>query len=62
MYDKDKLAEAMVLICKSANMIDSLNIEEEPLSYTEPLNRIIMSLDDAIEDIKELQIIMKKEA
>lgn len=61
-YNKNRLLEAIELIRQSVSMFNSLDVELEPLSYTEPLNKILMGLDDVLEGIEELETIIDKEA
>lgn len=62
MYDKNKLLEVLDLLCKAALMINDLNQDEEPFSYTEPINKIAGGIDDTAEGISELLAIMEAEA
>lgn len=61
-YDMIKLFEAFELTRQAEGAFNSLDIESEPLSYTEPINRIIGLIEDAIEVIVELENIIDEEA
>jgi hypothetical protein len=61
-YDIAKLLAAIEFARLANGAFNCLDIETEPLSYTEPINKIILLLDDALEAIEELEEIMNKEA
>lgn len=62
MFQQWKLLESLDLLCQAALMLDDLDTETEPLSYTEPINKIAIAIDEMAEGISELLEVMDKEA
>lgn len=61
-YNMGRLFEGFELVRRAEMAFNGLDVEAEPLSYTEPVNRIIGLIEDAIEVIVELEAIIEKEA
>lgn len=62
MYDKTKILTAIELVCKACDLIEDLPQEVEPLSYTEPVNKMAMALDDFLEGAESFLKEICKEA
>lgn len=61
MYDKKKLLDAIDLVCQACEIFNNIPQELEPLSHTEPINKMVMALDEFLDGAKRLIEIMNKE-